>query len=175
MRLEDDDGDGKPDRALWMNHDIQGNAYNDGSTTLEDHLATLDTSIGTNAEKIKSGDYATVKLESDFVPIDKMRDLIKDYDTWRKGSSEKGKPWRLDGLFYTNNGMLFMSRSGKYRGVADDAKGYIEFNGSVVSADTGILAGTHLQLNYDVRTANHLEITDDRSVSLRVVSSREGR
>jgi hypothetical protein len=136
------------------------------------------------------GAYTTLALLPKFISESNLRDLQRNSETDRRAASANtpwnhasgaNAPWesatsgnrkyKLDGLFYTHNAMLFMSKA---TGADNSGAGQIEFNGSVVAADTGILAPNGLYLNYDYRTKNFLQIEDRTQVELFVVLEREG-
>lgn len=108
-----------------------------------------------------------------------LRQMQRNAESDRENSTALG-PWageaagerkyKLDGLFYTSNAIMFMAR---VRGINDSGNGQIEFNGSVVAADTGILSPNGLWLNYDYRVKNLLTV-EDEEVDIFVVAEREG-
>lgn len=134
------------------------------------------------------GAYTTLALLPKFISESNLRSLQRNSETDRRSAaasspwaSGSNAPWetatsgnrkyKLDGLFYTNNAMLFMARAS---GNDNSGAGQIEFNGSVVAADTGILAPSGLFLNYDYRTKAFLQIEDKTEVEIYTVMEREG-
>lgn len=71
---------------------------------------------------------------------------------------------QLDGLFYTNNATILLTRAGGAYG------GRVTLNGGLVGADMGILVpgngGVGLQLNYDKRHRGVLDLNDTTQVRL---------
>lgn len=84
---------------------------------------------------------------------------------WRNAAvRHAGGPFRVDGLFYTNNAIMFMAPKRSAWG------GSLFLNGALVAADIGILApgsgGVGMQLNYDDRLGSLLEIRDLGAVEI---------
>lgn len=160
------------DKGYWVG-DGDANTYRK-SMTLDDvldrmkhehdHAGTHDPLDGVWND-LKAKKYVQSALDPKIMDQDTFRQLQLNEDR----SRSRGK-FQLDGLFYTANGMLFMSRSN------ESGQGRIQFNGAVVAADTGILAGHGVELNYDARTAteNLLNVVDNSVVEVFVVAERHG-
>lgn len=125
--------------------------------------------------------YITMALDpqSSWVSQSVMRQIQRNAETDRRtaaagslwaGETAVRRKYKMDGLFYTSNAILFMSRQS---GPDNSGNGEIEFNGAVVAADTGILSPRNLYLNYDYRVKNLLTV-EDEEVDLYVVAEREG-
>lgn len=74
----------------------------------------------------------------------------------------KNLPLEIDGLVYTNNAIFSIAKSG------DNTGGKLLVNGSLVAADTGLLAPTLLNLNYDVNTSKYINVSDPTQISFMV-------
>jgi len=73
------------------------------------------------------------------------------------------RPLEIDGMVYTNNSIFAMA------GVSGDNTGaQMLVNGALLSANTGILAPSGLQLNYDANTAQYINVKDTNQVALQV-------
>lgn len=119
------------------------------------------------AALLDQSNYATNALFPKWMDPEKFADLVKNAEADRK-AERNGKPYELDGLFYTNNGMLFISRK------SDSGNRKIIFNGSIVSADIGILGPKGVKVNYDERVKEYLNIENPNRVELFTTFVREG-
>ncbi|MCP4633417.1 MAG: hypothetical protein GY855_10870 [candidate division Zixibacteria bacterium] len=85
-----------------------------------------------------------------------------------------GDPFKIDGLLYTNNSIYALSRSNKKYG--SKTYGSMLLNGGMIAADMGVLTPSNgdgnvgLQLNYDERLRNYLDVYDETEVLLARVS-----
>jgi hypothetical protein len=71
-----------------------------------------------------------------------------------------GSPFKIDALVYTDNAVFTLARSASKTG------GNMVINGALVARDTGILAGTGLEINYDARVKALLNVKDSTEVTL---------
>lgn len=78
-----------------------------------------------------------------------------------------GKALEIDGLVYTNNAIFCMAKTN------DTTRGKLVVNGSLIAADTGILAAGQFNLNYDVNTKSYINVADPTNVSLTVAVFQE--
>lgn len=163
-------------RGYWQG-DGNANVYGE-SQKLEDLMNTMDTrgdgtlnGLKNNMANGSSSAYDTLAMDpkDGWIDQDVFRDIQINSDADRLANRGR-TAFQLDGLFYTSNAMIFAAR-GQNR---DSGNSRIEFNGSVVAADTGILSGGGLKLNYDVRTRAYLNIEDNSEVELYTVIEREG-
>lgn len=133
------------------------------------------------ADFLSGSAYTTMALDPKWISQSNLRQIQLNADTSRKAANGGvNKPYKLDGLFYTNNAMIFMSRNKSFA----SGGGQIEFNGSVVAADTGILggkgsggsgSGADVKIFYDQRTKNHFQVEDTTSVNITLISERESK
>ena len=135
------------------------------------HMSAADATAYTNlATRANTDAYRTLAMDPSWIDQDVFREMQNNADDDRETFyGNDTTEMRLDGLYYTNNGMIFMGRK------RESGDGKLEFNGSVVAADTGILSPRNLDLFYDVRTRNYLNIEDNTQVDFFVVLEREGR
>jgi len=124
--------------------------------------------------------YTTMALDPKWISQSDFRAIQLNADAARKTANGGVKPYQLDGLFYTNNAMIFMSRKRSF----SSSGGQMEFNGSVVAADTGILggkgtggsgSGADVKIFYDQRTRNHFQVEDTTEVSISLIAERESK
>jgi hypothetical protein len=125
--------------------------------------------------------YTTMALDPKWISQSDFRAMQLNADVARKSANGgTNRPYQLDGLFYTNNAMIFMSRNRSF----SSSGGQMEFNGSVVAADTGILggkgsggsgSGADVKIFYDQRTRNHFTVEDTTEVSIALISERESK
>ncbi|MCC6155551.1 MAG: hypothetical protein IT367_17410 [Candidatus Hydrogenedentes bacterium] len=84
-----------------------------------------------------------------------------------------GRPFKFDGLLYSNNSIFAITRSSDRH--KSNTRGQMQIRGGVVSADLGVLVPgpdfsvprTALQLYYDKRVANFLRVEDTTRVAFR--------
>lgn len=67
-------------------------------------------------------------------------------------------PLEVDGLIYTNNAIFCIAKT------TDTTGGKLTVNGSLLAADTGILASSGFTVNYDVNTAPYINVQDPTHV-----------
>lgn len=120
--------------------------------------------------------YVTLPLDpqNSWISQSNLRKLQRNAETARNtalgAASAYNHRYKLDGLFYTSNAILFMARPS---GGNNSGRGRIEFNGAVVAADTGILSPNGLWMNYDKRVRSLLSV-EGGQVGITVVAEREG-
>jgi hypothetical protein len=72
-----------------------------------------------------------------------------------------GSPFKIDGLLYTDSSIFTLVRS------ASKTNGNMVVNGALVARETGILTPGGLELNYDKRVTDFLDIKDSTDVTFR--------
>jgi hypothetical protein len=76
---------------------------------------------------------------------------------------------KFDGLIYTDSSVFTLARS------ASKTDGQLQVNGALVARDTGILAAGGLELNYDQRVTDFLDIKESTAVVVnRLLRARRG-
>ncbi len=98
-------------------------------------------------------------LNPSWISNSNLNTMFQNQDAARAKSPMSGKPTEIDALLYSANMIFGLARSG----VND--KGYLNLNGSIIAADTGLLAGGQITINYDKRTAQYIHIVDTSQVS----------
>jgi hypothetical protein len=89
-----------------------------------------------------------------------------------------GRPWKFDGLLYSNNSIFCITRSSDRH--KSNTRGQMTLRGGVVSADLGMFVPgpdfsaprTALKLYYDKRVANFLRVEDTTRVAFRRLTYR---
>ncbi len=81
---------------------------------------------------------------------------------WIEDESKRptGSPFKIDALLYTDSSVFTLARG------ASKTAGNMIINGALVARDTGVLAGGTLEINYDCRVQELLNIRDTTEVFL---------
>jgi len=108
-----------------------------------------------------------ISVHPNWISPENMIKLIANEETKRIADEERNKkPFRIDGLLYTNNAIFSIQRrksqisngNGGWSRVDASHKGEMEINGSVIAPDLGILvaggAKDAFKVNYDRRLRN---------------------
>lgn len=118
------------------------------------------------------------------IEIDTMREILDDAavhymnpdsnwmseDTLRKGwyddemSRTSKKPWKFDGLLYSNNAIFAQTKSNNRH--KSNTYGEMIIKGGIVAPDLGMLVAGGLDLLYDARVKDLLNIEDTADVRL---------
>jgi hypothetical protein len=76
-----------------------------------------------------------------------------------------GRPWKFDGLIYSNNAVFTMVRSkGRHESYT---YGKMELRGGVIAADLGVFAPEGFRMDYDPRVERFLNVQDASMVEFR--------
>lgn len=76
-----------------------------------------------------------------------------------------GRPWKFDGLVYSNNAVFTMVRSkGRHNSYT---YGKMELRGGVIAADLGVFAPQGFRMDYDPRVERFLNVQDATMVEFR--------
>ncbi len=91
--------------------------------------------------------------------------LLSFYLKSERDAHEKKQPLKIDAFLYSNNSIFgIVPKKGPMQG-------QLEVNGAIVAADVGLLipghGGVGLQLNYDNRSAELLNINSEEGISMR--------
>ncbi|MBI4582583.1 MAG: hypothetical protein HY717_00925 [Planctomycetes bacterium] len=86
---------------------------------------------------------------------------------WIEDESQRasGDPFKIDGLIYTDNSVFALARGVSMTG------GTMAINGALVARDTGILVPNNLEINYDERAVEFLDVRDSTEVTYHRASS----
>src|SRR6185369_16057824 len=82
---------------------------------------------------------------------------------WMEDEAKRasGSPFKVDGLLYTDSSIFTLARG------ASKTDGKMEVNGALVARETGILTPGGLELNYDKRVTDFLDIKDSTDITFR--------
>jgi len=129
----------------------------------KEHLDSYDTTLMSNYPKgtptYDGAAISSLGTDASWLSESTLRGFVSQVDGFHVSG-----PLAIDGLLYTNNSTYALVRgTGVY-------KGKLQVNGSLVAADTGILApgssgSIGLRLNYDARLANKLNIKETTAVA----------
>ena len=101
----------------------------------------------------------TVSPSADWLTGDVLADIV-DRELSSRSASD---PVEIDATLYSGNAIFGMVPGRGQPGV----DGKMLVNGGLVAADIGVLAPKGIQINYDRRSREVLEIADDRKLSMR--------
>jgi hypothetical protein len=85
---------------------------------------------------------------------------LKEFWIEDENNRAAGSAFAVDALLYTDSAVFTLARS------ASKTAGQLTINGALVARDTGILAGGHLEINYDQRVKQLLQVRDTSKVLL---------
>jgi len=98
-----------------------------------------------------------ISIHPNWISPQNMLEIIADEEAQRKGTLD-GKPFRIDGLLYTNNAIINVQRkfsqtkkSGTWERDVSSHRGQMEINGSIIAPDLGMLVTKKFNINYDRR------------------------
>jgi hypothetical protein len=75
-----------------------------------------------------------------------------------------GRPWRFDGLIYSNNAVFTMVRSNTRHN--SYTYGKMHLRGGVIAADLGVFAPEGFRMDYDPRVERFLNVHDATMVEI---------
>jgi hypothetical protein len=124
------------------------------------HTLADDNNLGTSP----SG--ATVlSLVPSWISADNLNSMYHNQESARlTANGGAAKPFEVDGLLYSSNLIFALARND---GGIKSSGGNMNIYGSIVAADTGMLAGGSpgINLNFDARTAAYIHIVDTSQVT----------
>jgi hypothetical protein len=85
---------------------------------------------------------------------------LKSYWIEDEMKRASGVPFKIDALLYTDSSVFSLARGGS------KTDGNLILNGALVARDSGILAGGSLEINYDERVGDLLDIPNNSQVTL---------
>jgi len=85
---------------------------------------------------------------------------LKQFWIEDENQRKAGDPFTVDALLYTDSAVFTLARN------KSKLEGQLTINGAMVARDCGVLVGGHLELNYDARIRNLLQIYDTTKVRL---------
>lgn len=97
--------------------------------------------------------------QSNWLSEDQLRQFWYDDELTRPSS---GRPFKFDGLLYSNNSIFNIVRS--YTRHYSNTKGRMTIRGGVISADLGVFVPEGLDLLYDPRVERFLNVSDTEQV-----------
>lgn len=106
-----------------------------------------------------------LSLHPNWISPDNMLQLIANEEKTRINEKD-GKPFRIDGLLYTNNAIIsiqrkksqILSETGTWEIHESSHRGRMEINGSIVAPDLGVLVTNGFDINYDRRVRELLNV-----------------
>lgn len=154
--------EGQPNN-IWLFDSTKGNNQEHavrysyaGVYTLANYVASfgLDPSILTRAT------YQYLNPKGNWISEGQLREIW-----WRDEQSRpsSGRPFKFDGLLYSNNSIFAIARS-KERHFSN-TNGQMVIRGGIISADLGIFAPGGVDVLYDPRVERFIELRDDSIVT----------
>ena len=141
---------GKATGTYW---DVATNTWK-GSEHISGYDTTLATRITQSDPALSNATVVELSSNNNWISETDLKKL----NMIDEASRASGQSYKFDGQLYTNNSIFALARSGS------KSKGIMDVNGSLVSADMGILTAGGLNLNYDTRLKEFLKIKDDSDV-----------
>lgn len=93
--------------------------------------------------------------DGNWISEDALREIWHDDEMTRPST---GRPFKFDGLLYSNNAIFTMVRS--YTRHYSNTKGRMALRGGVIAADLGVFVPEGLTVDYDARVERFLEVHD---------------
>ena len=148
-----------PDQAVWHSAERPEN-WTNGRLSLADPSDPADPYLFDSSGK-PIAVISTVTPVGDWLSDKALADLV-DRELGKRNDQE---PVAIDATLYSGNSLFGIIPA---RG-QDGVNGSLRVNGSLVAADIGLLAPNGIQVNYDSRNKDLLDLSDDRSLSMRRV------
>lgn len=106
-----------------------------------------------------------MSLHPNWISPENMLQLIASEEAKRIQEFD-GKPFRIDGLLYTNNAIISIQRrrsqtmknDGTWEEHESSHRGKMEINGSIIAPDLGVLVTNGFNINYDRRVKSLLNV-----------------
>ncbi|MFP4501250.1 MAG: hypothetical protein ACLFTT_09660 [Candidatus Hydrogenedentota bacterium] len=110
---------------------------------------------GIPLELLDRAAFQYLNPEGNWISEDTLRNIWFEDEMSRPSS---GRPWRLDGLLYSNNAIFTIVRSETRH--KSHTYGKMHLRGGVIAADLGVFAPEGFRMDYDPRVERFLNVQD---------------
>jgi len=156
--------EGQPN-SIWVfdstkaNNEEHSVKYNyKGTYTLAEYV----TAFGLNPDILTRAAYQYLNPKGNWMSETTLRNIWYNDEMTRPSS---GRPFKFDGLLYSNNSVFSISRS-KTRHKSN-ALGKMDLRGGVIASDLGIFVPEGFNLYYDPRVERFIQLRDQSVVTYR--------